>query len=56
MAGRESQHPGAFRAAARHRNHYANKIGQREFVAAEKARLQYAIESGGEESIIDVLG
>ena len=56
MAGGEREHPGAFRAAARDGDHDANEIGQREFVAAEEARLEDAIETGGEESMVGVCG
>ena len=56
MAGSERKHPGAFRAASRNRDHDANKIGQREFVAAGEAGPEDAIEAGREESIVDVLG
>jgi hypothetical protein len=56
VAGRESEHPGAFGTPARDRHHDANEIGEREFVATEAARLQDAIETGREESIVGVFG
>ena len=56
VAGSEREHPGAFRAASRDRDHDPNEIGQREFVAAEKSRLQDAIEAGSKESIVGVFG
>jgi hypothetical protein len=56
VAGSEREHPGAFRAPARYCDHDANEIGQRELVAAEAARLQDAIETGREKSIVGVWG
>lgn len=49
VAGSKREHPGAFRTATRDGDHYANEIGKGEFVAAEEAWLQDAIEAGGEE-------
>ena len=47
VAGSECEHPGAFRAPARDGDHDADKIGQGEFVAAEEARLNDAVEASG---------
>jgi hypothetical protein len=56
VAGSEREHPSAFGTPARDRHHDANEIREREFVAAEAARLQDAIETGREEPIVGVFG